>query len=768
MDQPGGDRQHGYSNAAFCDFHTTSTLLLAELNEALLDETQPLPDAQRERLALARQNAERLFELADSLFDATAVAQPSSRSPEVTANVAEELSDAHILIVDDEADLRRYLERLLSKHWHVTTAANGKLALQAARETFFDLILSDVMMPEMDGIALVQTLRSDPDLQTVPIILISACGTEESRLAGLQRGADDFLVKPFSARELVARVEAQLRSSRQRRLAAENALLVRLHNVGADLLEKRAMPELLQAAVDAAVALTGASLGDLQLYDDEADVLQLAAQRGFNAELAEHLRIVERCSSSAFAEVLRSGQRCILEDIASDTGAPAASDASHLRAAGVRSLQATPITSRAGTLIGVLSTFWKLPHRPDNAMLRILDLLTRQIADLIQHRRAEQALKRTESALRDANRRKDEFISILGHELRNPLSPILTSLDLMDLQGGGLFQLERDTIRRQVRYMVRLIDDLLEVSRLTLGKVSLQQNPEDMQGILAEAMELVSPLLEQRGHHVSVDIAPQLVVMADRTRLAQVFANLLSNAAKFTPMGGSIQVRADRDGGQVRVVVEDNGVGIRAEMLTSIFDTFVQETQALDRSQGGLGLGLSIVRALVALHGGSVEAHSDGAMKGSRFIVRLPATTVPRSRARSAATRVYSPPATPGRQVLIVDDNHDAAESLASALAALGHTVEVAYDGPAALEKLRHFTPDVALLDIGLPVMDGYELAQRIRRERGSTTRLLAITGYAQERDRERAAEAGFDAHLVKPVDLAMLRGALERDLSSS
>ncbi len=761
MAQPDSERQQGL-DATLRDFRTTSTMLLGVLDEALQEEGRQPGGAQGERLGLARRNAERLFELANSLFDASGLERLAPRSLTGTPKIAEELADARILIVDDNADLRHYLERLLSRHWRVTTAANGRLGLQAAQGTFFDLIISDMMMPEMDGLALIQALRADPELQSIPVILISAFGVEEARLEALHCGADDFLVKPFSARELVARVVAHLRASRQRRLAAENAQLVRLHALGTDLLSKRAMQELLQSSVDAAVALTGATSAALQLHDEDKDELQLVAQHGLEQGLAEQFRVVGRGSSSTFAEVLRSGQRCIVEDTSRDRSFSASDGGAPLQAAGVRSLQATPITARNGALLGVLSTFWPFPHRPDCATLRILDLLTRQVADLIQHRRAEQALERTEAALRDANRRKDEFISMLGHELRNPLSPILTSLELMDLQGGSLFQLERDTIRRQVRYMVRLIDDLLEVSRLTLGKVSLQQSPEDIQGILAEALELVSPLLEQRQHHVTVDVAAQLVVLADRTRLAQVFANLLTNAAKYTPVGGSIQIRADRDGEDVRVVVEDNGVGIRPEMLNNIFDTFVQERQALDRSQGGLGLGLSIVRALVTLHGGTVEAHSDGVSRGSRFTVRIPATTLPRPLPDSAEERPVSTPDARRRQVLIVDDNHDAAESLRVALGVLGYTVEVAHDGPAALEKLSHFSPDIALLDIGLPVMDGYELAQRIRAERGVATRLLAVTGYAQGRDRERSAEAGFDAHLVKPVDLTSLQGAIE------
>jgi signal transduction histidine kinase/ActR/RegA family two-component response regulator len=360
----------------------------------------------------------------------------------------------------------------------------------------------------------------------------------------------------------------------------------------------------------------------------------------------------------------------------------------------------------------------------------------------------------------EAERRRAQFIAMLGHELRNPLAPILTSLELMDLQGGDTFQAEREIIARQVRHLSRLVDDLLEVSHLTLGKLHLSRSHESIQSILSQALEIISPLLAQRQHQLRVDVAPGLGVFGDSQRLAEVFANLLMNAVRYTPEGGCILVEAVADGEQVQVSVRDNGVGIRPEILPRIFDLFVQEQQDLDRAQGGLGLGLAIVRSLVNLHGGSVEARSDGYMKGSEFIVRLPAADLP---LRHEPPAPETPRKRDGcrRQVLVVDDNQDAAESLAGALSMLGYSVEIAHDGASALQKVHEFAPDVALLDIGLPVMDGYELAKKIR-ERGSPIRLLALTGYGQPRDRERSAAAGFDMHLVKPIDLALLQGAIE------
>jgi CheY-like chemotaxis protein len=359
---------------------------------------------------------------------------------------------------------------------------------------------------------------------------------------------------------------------------------------------------------------------------------------------------------------------------------------------------------------------------------------------------------------------------MLGHELRNPLAPISTALQLMQLRAGDVLLKERTIIERQVKHLVRLVDDLLEVSRIARGKISLERVRVDLADVLARALEMTSPLIEQRDHHLSVDVTPGLAVDADPARLAQVFANLLTNAAKYTPPRGYIDVSARRDDGGVLVVVRDSGIGIRAEMLPRVFDLFVQERQALDRSEGGLGLGLTIVRSLVGLHGGAVEARSAGMGRGTEILVRLPVAAEDSAAAATSARASYrrltplvGVPTGRSRRVLVVDDNEDAVESLADALLELGHTVETAYDGPAALGLLQRYTPDVAFLDVGLPVMDGYELARRIREDRRfARTVLVAVTGYGQKRDRVQSREAGFDAHLVKPVDLRAIEEIIE------
>ncbi len=363
-----------------------------------------------------------------------------------------------------------------------------------------------------------------------------------------------------------------------------------------------------------------------------------------------------------------------------------------------------------------------------------------------------------------AGRAKDEFLAMLGHELRNPLAPILTALELMSLRGTNESERERQIIGRQVDHMVRLVDDLLDVSRVTRGRIELSRHPIEIGELVARGIELVAPLLESAHHEISVHVPRRgLVVNADANRLAQVFSNLLTNAAKYTPARGRITITATREESDVMVSIRDTGVGIPSDLLPRVFDLFVQNSQTLDRSRGGLGIGLAIVQSLVQLHGGSVSAQSDGAGTGSTFTVRIPmATEVPVETERAPAPPAVAP-ALKDRNVLIVDDNDDAAELLAESLQRLGYTTRTAHDGPAALAVLQTFRPDLALLDIGLPGMDGYELARQLRQIPAvAAMRLVAITGYGQESDRQRAHDAGFDAHLVKPVSLAKLRAVLD------
>jgi signal transduction histidine kinase/ActR/RegA family two-component response regulator len=364
--------------------------------------------------------------------------------------------------------------------------------------------------------------------------------------------------------------------------------------------------------------------------------------------------------------------------------------------------------------------------------------------------------RRLAEELRQSDRRKDEFLAMLGHELRNPLAPILTALELMKLRGADVFTRELDVIERQVRHVSRLVDDMLDIARVTRGKVSLEKQPVEMAVAVAKAIEIAEPFIAQRGHHLHVAVPETgLVVDADQVRLSQIFANLLSNAARYTEPGGQISVTAKHGLGEVIVDVKDSGMGLSPEFLPHVFDLFVQGARTADRSQGGLGLGLALVQSLAALHGGSVSAHSEGLGKGSCFSVRLPLS----ERSSTTDTReavAWMPEAGLHKRILLVDDNADSTDLLRDMLTDLGYQVLVAYEGPEALVALERFHADVAIIDIGLPVMDGYELAERINAG-GRVPRLIAMTGYGQPADRVRSRQAGFVEHLVKPVDVAEL-----------
>ena len=384
------------------------------------------------------------------------------------------------------------------------------------------------------------------------------------------------------------------------------------------------------------------------------------------------------------------------------------------------------------------------------------DLLVQYLVDVTAER----------SAREEAGRTKNQFLAMLGHELRNPLSPIVTALQLMRLRADRTVERERKVIERQVNHLVRLVDDLLDVSRIARGQLELQHRRVEVSAFVAEAVETASPLLERRRLHLTVDV-PQdgLAVDGDPTRLAQIVANLLTNAAKYTEDGGHVVVQARREAEMVAVRVRDDGIGISPDALPIVFDLFTQSPRTIDREQGGLGLGLAIVRDLTAMHGGTVSVHSDGPGLGSEFTVML---RLARQGERAREDVMSAEPRgrttdSPGGTVLIVDDNEDSAEMLAEAMTALGYTAHVAHEGAAALRIASERRLDLALLDIGLPAMDGCELARRLRTgPGGARLRMIAITGYGQERDVNATREAGFDAHLVKPVDLRRLESTID------
>jgi len=633
---------------------------------------------------------------------------------------------ARILVADDNADMRDYLRRLFGRRWQVEVVGDGLAALEAVRRAPPDLVVSDVMMPRLDGFGLLAALRQEDATRHVPLVLLSARAGEEARVEGLAAGADDYIVKPFSGRELVARVDALLLRRRVR--AVETAAARRLQAIFA------------QAPV--AIAITR---GPQHVFE-QANAYYLALVGGRD--------VVGKTVHAALPELEGQGFIDLLDQVYAS---------------------ATPYVGRSMRVLldrgdghGPSEAFFDFVYQPllDGAgKVEGLATVSFEVTELAGAKRAAEA----------ANRAKDEFLAMLGHELRNPLAPIVTALQLMRLRGVDAAHKERDIIERQTRHLVALVDDLLDVARVAQGKIVLHKARVEIADVIARAIETASPLIEQKRHLLAVDVpARGLAVLADPARLAQAVANVLANAAKYTEEGGRLRITARHQkeeaggAGSVLITVEDNGIGIDAATLPRIFDMFVQERQALSRSQGGLGLGLAIVKSMLELHGGEVGAASAGAGMGSRFSLRLPAL------GESGPALAAAPHGTPalagipvspsGLVVLVVDDNEDAARVLGEMLALQGHRVELAFDGPAALAVARRTPIDVGLLDIGLPGMDGYELAQALRAARGPGARplrLFAITGYGQDADRQRAAAAGFDRHLVKPVDFAALAAAL-------
>ena len=609
-----------------------------------------------------------------------------------------------VLVADDNADMRDYIVRLLSQQWDVEAVPDGEAALAAALRDRPDVIVTDIMMPNLDGFGLLRALRTEERTRSIPVILLSARAGEEARVEGLRAGADDYLVKPFAARELIARVQAQVFRARVRSIEETHALRL------ASILE--------HAPVGCAILR-----GPQHLFEfTNRTYLSMIGNR---AVIGRPIReaLPELDGQGIFERldgVLASGEPCLGDSVVTmlDKGD------------------------------GPEETFFDFVYQPlfEGHTVAGIAVVCFDVTALAQARREAEA----------ANRAKDEFLAMLGHELRNPLAPILTALQLMKLKELRVGSRERDVIERQVRHLVGLVDDLLDVSRITRGKIQLRRETVELADIISRAVEMASPAIEERRHTLAIAVPRGLETDGDPGRLAQVFANLLANAAKYTDRAGRIEVSGRKEDSRLVVSVTDNGSGIGPDMMPRLFRLFSQERQALDRSQGGLGLGLAIVRGLVEAHGGTVAAHSAGPGKGATFTVTLPsAAPTPVSVERPQASET-APGG--GRAVLLVDDNHDAAELLADSLRRFGHVVHVATDGPSALELVRQFTPDVALLDLGLPVMDGFELAERLRQEpRLTSTGLVAITGYGQDVDRRRSEGAGFHAHLVKPVDIHAL-----------
>ncbi len=389
--------------------------------------------------------------------------------------------------------------------------------------------------------------------------------------------------------------------------------------------------------------------------------------------------------------------------------------------------------------------------------------LVANVRALLRMRQAEDERQAALDALKLADRRKDEFLAMLAHELRNPLAPIRNAVEIMRMSDDlAVHAKARELVRRQVEHLARLVDDLLEVSRITQRKVVLQKSASRLGAVMDSAIEAARPFISQQGNELEVRLPErEFWLDVDAVRLAQMIGNLLHNAAKFTPRGGRIVISAERQRDAFEIAVADNGVGMSTEVLPSVFELFSQADSSLERTQGGLGIGLSLVKGLVEMHGGVVLAESGGVGQGSRFVLRLPLSLEVAPPAPQRAS--VAAPEVPRQRILVVEDNLDAAEAMRMLLHELGHEVTVVFDGREAVDAARRFRPGVILLDIGLPGMDGYELASLLRGlDETRAARMIAVSGYGQQKDRDRSREAGFDLHLVKPVDPQRLRAAID------
>jgi signal transduction histidine kinase/DNA-binding response OmpR family regulator len=695
------------------------------------------------------------------------LASLSEASISVADRGSADAPSARILLADDNADMRAYVHGLLSPAYTVESVVDGEQALIAAHRQRPDLVLSDIMMPRLDGLALLKALRADDDLRDVPVILLSARAGEEARIEGLDAGVDDYLVKPFTSRELLARLGASLKLARQRRefnerLARDLDAIRRLYEVGnlcarSDSQLATCLRELLEAAI----AIMTADSGNIQLLDYDSGTLEVAAHSGLEQPVSGSFAQVKTGEAPVCDAAMQRAHRVIIEDVTRSELLARQAARDVLVTAGIRAMQATPLLSSTGQVLGMISTHFSQPYRPDERGLRFLDLLARQAADYLERKRAEKSLQSSQEQLRQSDRLKDEFLAMLAHELRNPLAPISNAIEILArlFPRDSRAQSVMDMIKRQVKQLTRLVDDLLDVSRITQGRIQLQRRPIDLSSVIAQAAETIEPQLREKRHRISIATSSSvpLYVNGDFARLVQCIGNILSNAVKYTDPGGEISVRTRVEHMSVVIEISDTGVGIAPELLPRVFDLFVQSDRTLDRAQGGLGIGLAVVKRLVQMHDGEIRARSAGVGHGSTFEIRLPRIARP-----EVPLAVASQLQVASRRVLIVDDNVDAANSLAMLLSAEGHETEVAYRAKDALDRAQAFKPEVVLLDIGLPEMDGYEVARRLRaRSDLSGVRLVALTGYGQAEDRQRGQEAGFEDYLVKPVDLSALARTL-------
>ncbi len=628
------------------------------------------------------------------------------------AAAARPASAPRVLVADDNADLREYASRLLAEHYDVAAVPDGRAALDAARLRRPDLIISDVMMPHLDGFGLIRELRADPQLSSIPVILLSARAGEEARVEGLGKGADDYLVKPFSPRELLVRVDSLVRSAKMRRrmqeALAQFETLFDQAPLGIYVVDDRFR----LVAVNPVARPTFGDIPDL-IGRDFDEVIHVLWPKAYADEIV-----------ALFRRTLQTGEAHVVPE---------------------------RIEQRRDR--GITEYYeWRISRIP----------LPEDRTGVVCYFRDISRSVLAREALREADSRKDEFLATLSHELRNPLAPLRNSVEMLRIAGthGPTANVALEIMQRQIGHLVRLVDDLLEVSRITRGEVELRKEPVSLDVVLRHAIDASQPLIDAAGHRLTLLVPREpLTLEADPVRIAQIFGNLLNNAAKYSERGGTITIEARRHANEAVISIVDTGDGIEPEQLPHVFKIFARGNRSIMRNQSGLGIGLALVRRLTEMHDGRVDAASDGVGKGSRFTVRLPLLATRRVIDTEVKTEAA---AVAPMKILVVDDNRDAAQSLTMLLSLVGAEVRVANDGPEALQEFERCRPRIVLLDIGMPGMDGFEVARRLRAlSPHPRLSIVALTGWGQDEDRRRVREAGFDHHLVKPADLGALHSLI-------
>ncbi len=650
----------------------------------------------------------------------------------VDDRVAVTTAGARVLVADDNADMRAYLVRLLSAHWAVEPVVDGEQALEAARKLRPDAILSDVMMPRLDGMGLVRAVRADPALASIPVILLSARAGEEARVEGALSGSDDYLTKPFAARELIARVDANLALARMREAALqrEQSLVEELRVHGAHR----------QAIVEAAPV--GVCLVDADL----------------------RIRDVNPIALAAFGDV-PGIVGCDLEEVLRLMAIPEEADAlmgifRRTLATGEPYVEAERLERRRDRPSSAIYE-WRA-HRiplPDGrfGVVWYFRDVSAQIAARDRLIASEERARQLRSDAEAANRAKDDFLATVSHELRSPLQGILGWLSLLKRGELDATQTARalESVERSVRLQAQLVHDLMDISRIVAGKVELDRGPVDLAALVRSTAEEFMPGAVAKRIDLAVDAEPCGLVVGDRERLHQVFANLLTNALKFTPAAGRVALTCKRAGDELLVEVADTGQGISPEFLPHLFDRFTQADTSSTRRFGGLGLGLAIVRHLVDLHGGRVGAASPGPGRGATFSVRLPvALSDVDVRYRDVRDARPSLARLDGVEILLVEDDRDALEAMTLVLEATGARVRPAASAREAWSAWSEHVPDVVVSDLSMPEEDGYSLLRRIRTdEETAAVPAIALTGFTRPEDRARVLSAGFAAHVPKPID---------------